>query len=186
VPKRKDLTLDWMINNYLDFFKEFGMEEDNIRSHFEYWAQNRKPLVADFLWYTFNYLHKEIATRPIPLEIRADYNWKLNLKMYEFVRKIENRNANHLYRLVWEAKIIYSYYQSFPIKQLINIYSKGCCSYCEQFYGLQVEMDDVLKNRYIGSRHCTRDKGCSCIYTTTGARDENGRLLKLTEKEYLF
>ena len=48
------IDINWIIINEIDFFLKFGMNEENIRSHYEHWNEtNPKRTPNDYLWYLF-------------------------------------------------------------------------------------------------------------------------------------
>ena len=49
--------LIWLVKNYGDFFRDFGIGEEELTTHFEEWKrQSNNSAVQDYLWYLFHVL----------------------------------------------------------------------------------------------------------------------------------
>ena len=169
-------SMDWLIENYLSFFAQFGLGEEDIRSHFEQWKQKSgSNSVKDYAWYLFQVLLGETA-RQVTNEADLYKNqFEIYSRMWEFRITHEKTKDNSLVRLMEEARIKAALVQlpyEFTVQVLTN-----CCPHCDQLKGKEFTPEDVLKNHYVGSEECTRESGCACRYLTVPKKDADGQLI---------
>jgi hypothetical protein len=175
MPKR-EYTIDWMLKNYMSFFQEFGMDETNIRHNFPIWSKNRPPLVKDYLWYIFQLLLIESAKQSMGEQALLLNQRKIYATMLDFRRRIEHKPANEILQLMLKADVRRNQLES-SVKYKVVIISGNCCPYCNSLNEKQFEFEEVLANQYLGSIHCTRERGCICAYGYEALRDKNSRLI---------
>jgi hypothetical protein len=173
---KSDHTLDWMIDNYMPFFMQFGMDEGNLRRQYEVWkAKSSNHRVHDYLWYIFQILLAESAKQsPNELELYRN-NFKIHCKMWEFRIKVEGKKANDIKQLVEESRVRMETLQA-PSYIEIKVSSGHCCPYCDGLNGMVFSPEDVLENQYLASDKCTRERGCNCRYVSVVMRNDDGSL----------
>jgi hypothetical protein len=179
MAKDSKYTIDWLLHNYMPFFSEFGMQEDNIRSHFIEWSQDRPPLVKDFLWYIFQKLLQAVAVQATSEHQLYSLQREIYSKMLEFRKKEEKSKAKEIMRLFMEAELMKTKTdENRNIELKVTFISKHCCEFCASFDNQIVSIDEALKNMFIGSDKCTNPKGCNCTVSYIPVRDSNGRVVR--------
>jgi hypothetical protein len=171
-------TIDWLINTYMGFFKEYGMAEDNIREEFEAWKnKTQRDDVKDFLWYVFQQMVLIIPQQTFPhTEQQHRLLKNVYFKMWELRRIFEGKKANHIMKLKLFHEIKANYFQaSTPLK--VEVISGGCCPFCDSLDGKLYSFEEVLKEQPLASSRCTQKSGCTCTYAFVPQRDANGRLI---------
>ena len=124
------IDIDWIIENEITFFLKFGMNAENIRSHFEYWNEtNPKRKTNDYLWYLFQNILKQInqqvSAKLTRYELFADTYWE----MWQF-EKTEEKKGNANLRLAFENRLK-AWELSYNFKTEIVILSGNCCEFCD-------------------------------------------------------
>lgn len=176
MPRSKQiLDLDWLIKKYLPFLQQFGMSEDNIRSYFNVWSENRPALVKDYLWFLFHQLLKESAKQSHSESELYSHQITIYSEMLAFRRRVEKVKANEILQLLLEAKVLKTITDS-NLKFDVKINSGYCCSYCDSLNNKLFAVDVILENKYLGSKSCTNQFGCNCTYSFIALRNEDGRL----------
>jgi hypothetical protein len=170
--------LDWLFTNYLDFFKVYGMEESDVRNHFQKWKESRKaPTVNDYLWYIFNHLQMETA-KQASNEVQLYSSLRLiDMNMAMFLKLHEKRNANHIMRSMFRNDILLNEAQS-NIKLQVKIVSGACCPHCDSFNEKIMTIEEALENLPIASDICTKHLGCNCGLAYVPVRDTFGRIVR--------
>lgn len=175
--KLKEKTLDWLIKNYMDFFIDFKMEEDNIRSHFEVWKIDHSGRVEDYLWYILNILLHENAVASATLKGFYERNNNIYSQMLWFRRKIEKKPANEIYELMIKSRANMQY-ESTNLYLTTKICSPSDCSLKDKLESLEVPLEVIIKEGVIPFSECDRANGCACIYLYNPTRDKNDRIIK--------
>jgi len=177
--KKKDFTIDRLIKDYMGYLSTHGMEEENLREHWE-WYQQKFPGAScrDYLLYIFNKLLVAIARDSPDLSHFYRYNDELYLQMTYFRRKWEGKKANDLLKLAYENRIE-GMKHGFQKKFNIVFHAGKCCGYCDSNHLRELTLEEYEYNPLVGSDLCTSERGCSCVYTFKMLKDEKGDLIPL-------
>src|SRR5687768_13066229 len=163
----KKITIDWIIENYMEYFTKFQLTELNIRNHFEEWKAGKQVVLPkDYLWYIFQMIVKTIAKQSSSEEQMCRLNVEVYSKMWEFIVKVENRKANHVLRSRFQNELRLWQLES-KFKQVVEIISGHCCLYCNNLDGKKMSIEEAIENQYLASKECTREWGCNCYYAST-------------------
>ena len=166
-------TLDWLLQQYGSFFQKFGIEQNDLVSHYTIWKEKSgDESVTNYLWYLFHVLLGETRKQ---LTNPGDYHRNLHeiyLMMLAFRVNVEGQKDNGLVQAIIKNRI-QLWQRELPYPFRLQAISLNCCSYCESINGQVFEADDVLKNPHFASPHCTAEKGCSCGYIPVGAEGNN-------------
>lgn len=173
---KKILDLDWLITEYMPFFSEFGMTEENVRGYYETWSKNRPALIKDYLWFIFQSLLYESAKQSKTEQELYKYQNMIYMEMLWFRRKVEKVKANEILQLAL-ASLVRKTISETNFQLKVEIISGHCCPYCDNLNQHMFSSEEVLKNQYLGSRDCTNPQGCNCTYAFVPMRDEDDNLI---------
>lgn len=175
--KRKKKTIDWLLRNYLPFFEKFGMTKENILSHYDKWKLNRIDKIEDYLWYIFNFLLNENASKSKDVIDFYKRNDEIYQQMLYFRRKIERKPANEIQQLLnynrLELKIETTQYEFDVI-----ICATNDCEACQNIDRKIITIKEALKDNIIPYNECKRKNGCACTYSIKLKRDKNDDIIK--------
>lgn len=176
----KKITLDWIIDNYMEYFKQFQLTEQNIRTYFEEWKSGKDVVLPkDFLWHIFQLIVQAIAKQATSEEQLCLKNMEVYWKMWEFLVKVENRNGDHVLRSKFKNELRLWQLEEKTFKQQVEIISGHCCPFCNSLDGKIMSIEEALESQPLASKQCTRKWGCNCCYSVTGVRDSEGRLVMI-------
>lgn len=174
---KKTKSIDWLIKNYMPFFKKFGLTEENILNQYEIWKLNRINRIEDYLWYLFNLLLFENVKQSTDLVDLYKRNDEIYNQMLYYRRKIEGKPANEIQKLLnynrLELKI-----ESTPYEFEVIVNATNDCKVCENLSGKSFSIKEALKDEIIPYKQCTRKQGCACVYSIKLTRDKEGRIIK--------
>lgn len=173
--KKKELTIDSVVKNYLPFFSRIGMTENQIRNSYKAWSESGITFINDYVWHLFQTLLSASANQSKTTVELYNYQKDIYLEMLFFRRKYEKDKANKILQLFLDANIKKTLLETRSELRIIII-SEICCDYCDGLSKSSYEPLDVLKNKYLGSEKCTDPNGCNCVYAFESIRDSNGRL----------
>ena len=175
---KKQKNIEWLIKNYMSFFKKFGMEEHNIRQYYLEWNKSDKDCIEDYIWFLFNNLIEQNQKQSKDLQGFYERNDLIYQEMIYFRRKHEGKPANEIQRLFNYNRVNLNllqidnqFYWQFQIMIGNN------CKACENLEGFKVSSDDALKNELIPYEKCDRKAGCTCMMALTAKRDKDGKLI---------
>ncbi len=181
--KKKLLTIEWLINNHLPFLEKFGLDEKKIRDYYETWKVGKQSIsINDYFWHILQKIIEQIAVQSQD-EIQAcELNIETYFIMWNFLRKVERKNANHVFKAMQLNKLRLAELQSGPYKKEVIFLSGHCCPYCNELNGKKFSFEEMIQGEYLGSSNCTNEYGCNCIFVTQSCRDEQGRFIRKIEK----
>lgn len=175
--QKKKKTIEWMLKEFLPFFKKFGMTRENILNHYEDWKLNRVDRVEDYLWYIFNFLLNENVKQSRDIINLYKRNDEIYMQMLYFRRKIEGKPANEIQQALnynrLELKI-----ETTPYEFDLIINGTKDCQACKNIDRKIITIKEALKNNIIPYNKCTRKQGCACLYSLKLKRDNNDRLIR--------
>ena len=172
--------MDWIIDNYMEYFQQFQLKEEDIRNHYEDWKSGKEVVLPkDYLWYLFQLIVQAIAKQATSEAHMYRKNVEVYSKMWEFLVKVENRNGTHVLRSKFLNELRLWKVESTIYKKQVEIISGHCCPYCDNLDKKIMSIDEALETQPLASKQCTRKWGCNCCYSETFARDSEGRLIKL-------
>ena len=178
MPRTKnEKSIEWLIKNYMPFFDNFGMEEQNIRSYYEEWKVEFSTNINDFLWHIFNTLLHENATQSKDLERFYKRNIEIYFEMLYLRRKIEGKAANEIQQCLNRNKLQLQF-ESSNLELNVIVATTKDCEACKEIYNKEFPIRDVIKSDVIPYENCTRKIGCACVYTFKPIRDENDNLIR--------
>lgn len=157
-------SIDWLVQQYADFFEKFGIGRQILVAHFEEWKNgNTRRSVTDYVWYLFDVLigeTKKQVSNPV------DYHRNLHeilLTMLSFRVNVEAQKDNNLVQAIIKNKVqLWQHELPYPFR--LQAVSLNCCPHCEQINGQIFSVDAILTEPYFASEQCTAPTGCSCGY----------------------
>lgn len=174
----KQLTIDTMLHNYINWFSKFQMDEGNIRRVYEtYTIKQPQSSVNDSTWHIFNILLGESVSQNNNIDKLYQTQIEILLKMLEFVKRYERRKGNDILQKV--EKIRMEQYKLFPFEIKVKIIPGQCCSFCDALKNKEFTIKEYLQQQPVGSDNCIRDSGCNCRTMAEGVRDASGRLIRV-------
>lgn len=178
MAQKKSKNIDWLIKNYMPFLKKFAMVENNIREYYLKWNESDQDCIEDFLWFLFNNLIEQNHKQSKDLKGFYERNDLIYQEMINFRRKHEKKNANEIRKLFNFNRVSLQlldindqFYWQF------QIIAANDCEACKNLNGLNISINDALKNEFIPYESCDRKVGCVCMMGLTAKRDENGKLI---------
>ena len=177
---RKRKSIEWLIKNYMSFFENFGMQEENIRNYYQEWTLKFGDNAEDFLWHIFNKLLSENALQSKDIKGFYKRNIEIYMQMLYFRRKIEGKNANEIQQSLNRNKLELQFETS-NLELNVQVSSAKDCDACKKISEQGYPIREVLKNDVIPYEACNRQNGCVCVYTFKPLRDENKSLITKRE-----
>lgn len=174
---KKKRSIEWLIKNYISFFEDFGMNEENIRSYYEEWKFKNSHNIEDYLWHIFNILLAENASQSKDILKFYERNINIYLEMLYFRRKLEGKQANEIQKSLNRNKLQLQFDSSNIEFNVIIAVTKDCDA-CINLEGKEFPIRNVIKKDVIPYEICNRIQGCACVYTFRPKRDENDILIK--------
>lgn len=174
--KKQVKTIDWLIKNYIDFFQEFGMEEDNIRKYYAEWKLKFGERIEDFLWHIFNHLLQENATQSQDIKGFYKRSWLIYSEMVRFRRKHEGKKENELWEQAVKNKLAMTYEQA-TIELDAFVIGAPECEALQEIKDIKLPIGEMVKKDIIPYNKCTRERGCVCFYSCLGRKDSQGRYI---------
>lgn len=174
----REITINWIITNYLDYLKQFQLDEISIRHHFDEWKKEKKAKANKYLWYIFEKVREAISKQATSEIQRCRLNAELFKKMWEYKIKIENKNANDILKLQFENQLHVLKLEQTVYRLEIEVISGHCCLFCNSLNGKKLSLEEALSKQPLASDQCTRQWGCNCCYAENFARDSNNRFIK--------
>ena len=130
--QRNQLNIEWILENHLSFLHKFGLNESKIREHFEVWKVGKiSTSVNDYFWYIHQNILTEIAAQVSDEEQMCQLNYDTYYIMWEFLSYVENKNGNHIKRLMHKNEIRLWQIREGIFKKNVVIISNKCCDYCK-------------------------------------------------------
>jgi hypothetical protein len=166
-------NMDWLVQRYASFFQKFGIERDELISHYEFWKEKSGATsITDYLWYLFHVLLGETRKQvPDSGDLYRNLH-EIYLVMLEFRLNVEGQKDNSLVQLIIKNRI-QLWQRELPYPFRLQAISLNCCPYCESINGQVFEAEEVLRNPHFASPQCTAEQGCSCGYIPVGAEGNN-------------
>lgn len=175
--KKQVKTIEWVIKKYMDFFKEFGMTEKNIRSYYAEWSVKHYERIEDFLWHVFNHLLHENASQSKDIIGFLKRNREIYLQMHHFRRVVEGKKAHEILQLLNRTKLELTFEQS-NIETDVFVIGAPECKASQELRDEKFPIKDVFIKDVIPYDNCTRERGCVCCYGFEGKRDSGGSLIR--------
>jgi hypothetical protein len=161
MPKQ-EVTIDWIIDNYIDFFKDYGIDEKFIRSGYEgYLAGKPEILPRDFLWAIFNHLLMQCAEQCKTKEQLYRHQRDIYSQMLGFERRHENKKAHQMVKTYIMSDINYNLAIS-DSPLMVEVIGGHCCPYCDKLSGKTYSIPEIKKSFPIANSKCTNPYGCNC------------------------
>jgi hypothetical protein len=179
----KKKNLDWLKKNYMSFFKDFGIKEDNLIGYYHNWKKEKTESIEDYLWFIFNHLLSENAKQSDNLLDLYKRNERIYGEMISFRRKIENKNANEIQKAYNENKVNLDLETGLnsTFEMEFKIIGVNDCEQSRKISGSSITIEQALKNETIPYENCTRKNGCVCLMSFVPKRDENGSLIRIND-----
>lgn len=174
--KKQVKTIDWLIKNYIDFFKEFGMNEDNIRRYHNEWKEEFTESIEDFLWHIFNHLLHQNSFQSQDFIGLMNRNRDIYSQMLFFRRNIEGKKGNRILKILNQTKLSIQNEDSGLYWDVVVIGDDECEAY-QKIKDKKFPIKDVIKKDVIPYDNCKRERGCVCEYGYLARRDSQGKLI---------
>lgn len=173
-------TIDWLIKKYMDFFKEFRMEEENIRSYYAEWRLKFGDRIEDFLWHIFNHMLQENATQSKDIIGFLKRNRDIYFHMLFFRRKEEGKRANEILQSLNRIKLELQYEES---NLVLDVMVSPCndCKPSQELKDKVFSFKELFKQNVIPYDRCTKVQGCACSYIYRAKRDSEDNLIYLNK-----
>jgi hypothetical protein len=172
------IAFNKIIKKYKTTFNFYGFSDHELNEKYKnHIANDAKCSINDFVWSLFHQLLIISANKAKTEYELYKSQWEIYLSMWSFRRHFEKSKANEIHQLHLKAYIQMSSCES-RLYLKCNVISHFCCDYCDSLNGVKFEIDDVIKNQYLGSIKCTNEKGCNCCYSLVPERDSEGFVIK--------
>ncbi len=160
---------------------KFGVVEKSIEEGMVVWFNkygDTEKTRSDFLWSVFNLVLQNIGAT---FKSAEDLYKRQKDVYWEMVKMLidEGKNTTHIRKEItlidlreMESKENASLFES----ELI-ICGANCCEECDKIDGRKTTIEKELDIQLLPYSKCTRKAFCSCFYSITAKRDENGRLI---------
>tara|TARA_B100002052_G_C15839279_1_gene579369 strand:+ start:857 stop:1417 length:561 start_codon:yes stop_codon:yes gene_type:complete len=182
---RRVKDIEWLINNYMTFFEEFGMNRKNIIEYYQTWKINKSERIEDYVWHIFNHLLNENAQQSENLKDLFERNQKIYSHMISFRRRFEGKKANEIQRLYNLNRVNLDLESNRNSNFEIDFVIIGTndCDESKRISELIITKQQAVENNVIPYSKCTRKQGCVCLMGVMPKRDVNGRLIRKVKNE---
>ncbi len=162
----------------MNFFSQFGMEEQNIIDYYETWKKTNTESIDNYLWFIFNNLLNENKIQSNDVLGFYERNLKIYSAMLDFRRRIEHRKANEILALYNLTKVnIELQNRRNSLHYHFGIIGCKDCDESKELTGTYISITEALENKTIPYSECTRRQGCACGMAMVGKRDSEGNLM---------
>jgi hypothetical protein len=160
----EDKDLGWLLENYQHLFSKFGMDNQNIMDVYHEWREGPEDSVLKYAWAILEKLMFEVYHHVNSLERKYRLLSFILEEMRSYKMKYEGEKANDIHEKYLFCKLKELEHRTNSEKTQVQIVAVQCCSYCGQFHGKEVMIEEALETKLLPHARCANEVGCNCFY----------------------